>query len=214
MEVIRTSPGGFLIRLSVAVCSTALAVMATGCNDYAEHAGVTTTVQEAVDPFHGEEIVDAALPVLYETVPVADTYRESVFQVRVRKDSIQRFKCSQCHATGVQLDNDATGVAHGDIEKMHGKKDDPLACFTCHNENERDFLLSEKGEKIDPDHSYLLCGRCHFREANDWIGGAHGKRISYWAGPRVVQNCTYCHDPHAPKIASQWPATYSPPLEE
>lgn len=214
MEIIRTTPGGFLLRLSVVIFSVALAVMATGCNEFAEHAGVTTAVQEAVAPFHGEEILDMVSPVSDKTVPVVDSYRESIFHVVVRKDDIKRFKCSSCHITGTPPVNDTAGIVHGNIERMHGKKSDPLACFTCHMENERDFLLSEKGEKIDLDHSYQLCGRCHFRETNDWIGGAHGKRISNWAGPRVVQNCTYCHNPHAPKIPSQWPATYSRPLDE
>ncbi len=54
-----------------------------------------------------------------------------------------------------------------------------------------------RGQKIDFDHSYQLCGQCHFRQKRDWLGGAHGKRETYWAGERVVRNCTSCHNPHS-----------------
>jgi cytochrome c2 len=46
------------------------------------------------------------------------------------------------------------------------------------------------------------------------VGGAHGKRISYWAGQRVVKNCTACHDPHSPRFKKRWPVIYSPPLSK
>ncbi|MGB5884125.1 MAG: hypothetical protein WBG28_08515, partial [Desulfobulbales bacterium] len=71
-----------------------------------------------------------------------------------------------------------------------------------------------EGKQIDFDHSYLLCGQCHFRPKRDWLGGAHGKRVTYWAGKRVVMNCTSCHNPHSPAFKTKMPETYSLPLDE
>ena len=41
----------------------------------------------------------------------------------------------------------------------------------------------------------------------------HGKRVSNWAGERVVFNCATCHDPHSPRFEKRFPATYSVPLD-
>ena len=106
----------------------------------------------------------------------------------------------------------AAEIAHGDIILDHGGQDKPLSCYTCHKKDERDFLVTEEGSKMDMDHSYQMCGQCHFRQKKDWVGGAHGKRVSYWTGTRVVKPCTSCHDPHSPHFEKQWPKTYSPPL--
>jgi formate-dependent nitrite reductase cytochrome c552 subunit len=105
-------------------------------------------------------------------------------------------------------------MAHGEIVLHHGSQARPLSCYTCHNKEVRDFLVTEQGTKIDMDHSYQMCGQCHFRQKKDWVGGAHGKRISYWAGKRVVKNCASCHDPHSPRFKKRWPVIYSPPLSK
>ena len=98
-----------------------------------------------------------------------------------------------------------------EIKVTYGDKGKPLACDTCHNQDNRDFLVTSKGSKIDLDHVYDMCGQCHFRQKKDWIGGAHGKRVVYWAGERVVKNCTSCHNPHSPRFEKRWPQTYSVP---
>ena len=56
---------------------------------------------------------------------------------------------------------------------------------------------------LDPvplNESYRLCAQCHFIQVEAWSGGAHGKRLDTWRGPRVVMNCTDCHNPHDPGI--------------
>jgi hypothetical protein len=127
---------------------------------------------------------------------------------------MQRFKCSQCHNNKPVKVARAAEIAHGHITLKHGSESRPLSCYTCHKKDERDFLVTEQGTKIDMDHSYQMCGQCHFRQKKDWVGGAHGKRISYWAGQRVVKNCTGCHDPHSPRFKKRWPVIYSPPLSK
>ncbi len=98
-----------------------------------------------------------------------------------------------------------------DIKIIHGGTNEPLPCYTCHSKINRDFLNTSKNNKIDFNHVYEMCGECHFRQKKDWIGGAHGKRVTYWAGERVVKNCTSCHAPHSPRFKKRWPATYSAP---
>ena len=194
--------------------STAMLILCSGWLTYSSGGGVTQIYKNATAPFDDKENVGATLSTPGGIVAVKRPYQCGLFWAETRSDKIERFKCSQCHNDEkVRIDR-AAEVAHGIIALDHGGREKPLSCFTCHKENERDFLESEKGVKIDMDHSYLLCDQCHFRQAKDWVGGAHGKRISNWAGKRVIKNCTSCHDPHSPLFKRRWPQTYSPPLQK
>jgi hypothetical protein len=172
--------------------------------------GVIQTIKNATAPFDDEKHVDAVLMITEKKFPVHTRYRTEPFWTETRKDKMQRFECSQCHNNKSVTIVGAAAMAHGKIVLVHGGQDKPLSCYTCHNKDERDFLVTEEGSKIDMDHSYQMCGQCHFRQKKDWVGGAHGKRISYWAGQRVIKNCTSCHDPHSPRFEKRWPKTYSP----
>jgi len=178
---------------------------------YSGSGGVVQTFKSATAPFNDER-VDSVPLLPINTVIVKTQYQGGRFWTGTRKDKIERFKCSQCHNNKDVTIARATAIAHGAIVLDHGGLQKPLSCFTCHKKDERDFLMTEEGSKIDMDHSYQMCGQCHFRQRKDWVGGAHGKRISHWAGKRVVQNCTSCHDPHSPLFKKRWPATYSRPL--
>jgi formate-dependent nitrite reductase cytochrome c552 subunit len=182
-----------------------------GWSAYSGSGGVVQTFKNATTPFNDEKVI--SIPSLPKNIVlVKANYQGGRFWAEARKDLIERFRCSQCHNNKDVTIARAAEMAHGDIVLDHGGKEKPLSCFTCHKEDERDFLMTEAGSKIDMDHSYQMCGQCHFRQKEDWVGGAHGKRISYWAGRRVVQNCTSCHDPHSPLFKKRWPATYSRPL--
>jgi len=176
--------------------------------------GVMQTINSATTPLDDGKRVDSVLPVPSNTVPVKTKYLGRLFRTETRKDKIERFKCSQCHNNKEVKITRAAEIAHGDIVVVHGGQGKPLACLTCHKEDERDYLVTELGSRVDMDHSYQMCGRCHFRERRDWVGGAHGKRVSYWAGERIVKNCTSCHDPHSPLFEKRWPKTYSPPFNK
>jgi formate-dependent nitrite reductase cytochrome c552 subunit len=181
---------------------------------YSTEGGVVEIYKNATAPVDDEKQVNAALTLPVPSVLVTEKYRGGRFRTETRKDKIQRFKCSQCHNNKPVKIARAAEIAHGEIALNHGSEARPLSCYTCHKKDERDFLITEEGTKIDMDHSYQMCGQCHFRQKKDWVGGAHGKRISYWAGQRVVKNCTGCHDPHSPRFKKRWPATYSPPLSK
>lgn len=187
----------------------ALLLILSVLNANAIQDGVVETIKNATAPFN--ERFDPAPPLPDDAILVKEKYQGERFWTETRKDKVERFKCSQCHNNKKVTIAKAAEMAHGDIVLVHGGKKKPLQCFTCHSEDERDVLVTEKGLKVDMDHSYQMCGQCHFRQKKDWVGGAHGKRVSYWAGQRVVKNCTACHDPHSPLFEKRWPKTYSPP---
>lgn len=145
-------------------------------------------------------------------VPVAG---EGKFDVAARSAAIERFPCSRCHdrpLTQVQQAAAAAGkkAAHWEIKLNHAAAG-VMACDSCHHTNANtDSLHTLRGDAISFDHSYQLCGQCHSRQLADWTGGAHGKRLGGWAPPRVVQNCTGCHDPHSPRLKSRWPSVAAP----
>jgi hypothetical protein len=189
-------------------------VIFSGWYAYSGQGGVIQIYKNATAPFDDEKSVDSVLPLADKTVLVKEPYQGGRFWTVTRKDKLERFKCSQCHKNKDVTVAQAAEIAHGDIVLVHGGQDKPLSCFTCHKEDERDFLETEVGVKVDMNHSYQLCGQCHFRQKKDWVGGAHGKRVSYWAGKRVIKNCVACHDPHSPLFEKRWPKTYSLPLSK
>ena len=191
-----------------------LVVMLSGLSAYSDQGGVTEIYKNASAPFDDQVSAASVIALPKDTVLVRTPYQEGRFWTETRKEKMERFKCSQCHNNKPVSVPNAAEMAHGDIALNHGSPDKPLSCYTCHNKEERDFLVTEAGTKIDMDHSYQMCGQCHFRQKKDWVGGAHGKRLSYWAGPRVVTNCASCHNPHSPRFEKRWPVTYSPPFKK
>jgi hypothetical protein len=165
-------------------------------------------IDKATEPYDNTTI-DSVQPLNNETVLARERYQGGTFRVLARKKQIERFRCSSCHNDKPVTVNAGAELTHGDIQLNHGQPGS-LSCIDCHHPQKRDFLEDKKGNTIDLDHSYQLCGQCHFRQKSDWVGGAHGKRAEYWAGERVVFNCTSCHNPHSPRFEKRFPATYSP----
>ncbi len=174
---------------------------------------VTDRISHATEPYDSMSIT-TAYPLTDKTVQAKEKYQGGSFKVLARKDKISRFRCSVCHNDKPIEVKDAFQFTHSDIQLNHGLGTNQLTCNECHSIEKRDFLVDKEGGKIDFDHSYQLCGKCHFRQKRDWLGGAHGKRETYWAGERVVRNCTTCHNPHSPAFPTKMPATYSLPLDE
>ncbi|MBU0970504.1 MAG: hypothetical protein KKC20_07645 [Proteobacteria bacterium] len=174
---------------------------------------VASRVKKATQKLDKAHQVDATIPVPKNIVRATMEYQGGAFFTEARKSEIKRFKCSSCHNNKQVSILNAADISHADIKVNHGDKEAPLACNTCHSSDDRDFLVTSKTSKIDLDHVYDMCGQCHFRQKKDWIGGAHGKRVTYWAGERVVKNCTSCHNPHYPRFEKRWPKTYSVPLK-
>jgi hypothetical protein len=126
------------------------------------------------------------------------------FQVRSREAAITKFPCQKCHRES--LERVATPrKAHWDVELRHASES-VMACSTCHLGSDLNSLRTLAGTPVSFDRSDRLCAQCHSRQATDWAGGAHGKRVGGWAPPRVVQTCVECHNPHAPAWDKRWPA--------
>lgn len=174
---------------------------------------VGSRIKNAFQKMAPDAQVDVTIPLPKNAVQANVEYQGGTFFTETRKNEIKRYQCSTCHNNKPVLMDNAAKISHADIQVVHGDPGAPLACNTCHHPDDRDFLVTSKGTKIDLDHAYEMCGQCHFRQKKDWIGGAHGKRVTYWAGERVVKNCTSCHNPHSPRFEKRWPATYSVPLK-
>lgn len=181
----------------------------SGCDSVSNHQGVMELVRSAETPVQqNTETVPVSPEPLVLVREQADGKR---FYTRTRKDKMERFQCSSCHNGDKAAINEAKEVAHGNIILRHAAARTPDACDTCHNMQDRDLLNTGTGTKVDFDHSYQMCGTCHFRQKSDWIGGVHGKRIQNWEGTRAVFNCTGCHNPHSPRFTKRWPTTFSQP---
>ncbi|MCP4339875.1 MAG: hypothetical protein GY799_13535 [Desulfobulbaceae bacterium] len=188
-----------------------LMVLADSQPGAASETSLLDTIKNVDEPFDDRSVTQVR-PIVQPTVLAREDYQGGAFRVLARKQDIERYKCSSCHTDKEVRGKSAFELTHGNVVINHGQEGSALSCIDCHHPEELDFLEDKKGRKIDFDHSYQLCGQCHFRQKRDWLGGAHGKRVSYWAGDRVIFNCTTCHDAHAPKFAKRFPATYSAPL--
>jgi hypothetical protein len=140
-----------------------------------------------------------------ETVSFREGEGGDTFHVLDRRPSIRRFPCSECHATQGSPAGDRR--AHFGIVLDHA----PAAvmnCATCHGSAmAADSLALMGGGRMAFELSHRLCAQCHFEQARDFLGGAHGKRVHGWQGRRVLQSCVSCHDPHAPALPKRFPST-------
>lgn len=150
-------------------------------------------------------------------VPVPAEDGHAAFAVAARTPKLQQYPCVKCHRDGV-LEREQKD-AHWRIKLQHAPEA-AMSCRSCHGAprrfgapagqgtNEMQALVSLEGQPIDYNRVDRLCAQCHFQQARDWRGGAHGKRKGGWAPPRVATACTGCHDPHAPAFPQRWPTTY------
>ena len=133
----------------------------------------------------------------------------SSFFVKERIGLMERQPCDQCHQGvspgSLPIKDKTTRRAHWDIDLKHPTI--AKNCNLCHEISGE--LQTINKEPVAFNHSYRVCAQCHSSQFADWKGGAHGKRLGGWSGPRIVENCTGCHDPHAPKFEVRPPATYA-----
>ena len=168
-----------------------LLVIFAGWTAYSDEGGVVQIYKKATVPFDDEKKVDSVLSLPEKTILVQTPYQGGLFWTETRKDKMERYRCNDCHNNKYVAVSQAAEITHGDIVLDHGGQEKPLSCFTCHKEDERDFLTTEKGVQIDMDHSYQMCGQCHFRQ----------KKIG-WVVPTVNASLT--------GPANGWSKTVSP----
>lgn len=158
------------------------------------------------DSTHAEpaQIDITELLVEYQTVEV-ETDSEPSFHVLARTDEIEKYPCASCHETPLDETLSAEIDPHWDIIPNHASTD-VMSCVTCHGTENFDTLYTLADTPVEFDHSYQVCAQCHDPQYDDWLGGAHGKRLEGWAEPRVIENCVGCHNPHDPAWDKRWPA--------
>lgn len=210
-EIRKKGPG---VAASGVLAAAICAVLSLGISAQAgaSEGGLLDRIKEVEAPFDNRTVVQAQ-PVVAPTVLAKEEHEGAPIKVLARKQAIERYPCSSCHNDKKVLAKNTYALTHGSIVLNHGREGAGLSCIDCHHPDQREFLEDKKGRKIDFDHSYQLCGQCHFRQKRDWLGGAHGKREKNWAGERVIYNCASCHDPHSPRFEKRFPATYSVPLD-
>ena len=132
-----------------------------------------------------------------------------LFSVARRINKIGQYPCTACHEIPLAQPSPSdlsSRWMHTDIQLHHAVS---MTCQTCHNYDQMNTLQSPDSQApLSFDHSYNQCGQCHFQQLRDWRGGAHGKRLAGWQGKRVVQNCSGCHDPHAPTFVQRTPMLF------
>jgi hypothetical protein len=150
---------------------------------------------------------NALKTVLSHPVELGKNTHSQPFFVANRTEKMTQFACSNCHEE--PLPERTEGLSrhpfmHVDIELQHASAE-AMDCRTCHNEQKMDTLKLNDGTEVSFNHAYKTCMQCHFQQGEDWIGGAHGKRLDSWRGKRVVMNCTECHNPHKPAFEQRFP---------
>ena len=126
--------------------------------------------------------------------------------------------CVECHPPNdpVKLEYDDSGnvkmpKAHEGLLAMgHGRstRNNNNSCFNCHDRDQLNQLHTPDGDKLKFDQATQLCAGCHGTTYRDWMAGAHGRTSGHWdrtAGPFERQECTSCHDPHAPRFTGLIP---------
>jgi hypothetical protein len=159
--------------------------------------------ERATSSFGAPDQEPAAVTILVSSPATAFAGPDGTgFEVTLRTTEVTQYPCSACHQARVVpgLEPDE----HADIRPVHPEKVG-LTCGTCHDEGNPALLTLQNGEAASLDEAYRLCAQCHYSQADDWAGGAHGKRLAAWQGRRVVMSCTGCHDPHDPLFEDRIP---------
>jgi len=173
----------------------------TGCKHDGSpgHASLMDTIQESTRPNRNaglsSDVGGAALVEVEHTPGML---------IRSREAALEKFPCQSCHIDLAKVSREQR-KAHWQVELKHASET-VMQCSTCHFETDVNRLRTIAGKPVGFDHSYQICGQCHSKQAEDWAGGAHGKRVGGWAPPRVAQTCVECHNPHSPGWSKRWPA--------
>jgi hypothetical protein len=203
--------GGCRSGALAAVTAIWLGALSLACHGgpRGEHASVLSTVREAGEP--GASGGVSSTPMLGD----ADVVEAHVspgtppFGVLARTPRLTKAPCANCHTVPLEAmrwdGSDGRATAHWQVRLVHASAQ-VMTCTTCHAASGLDRLRTLTGAEVSFDHAYEICAQCHSTQKADWEGGAHGKRAGGWAPPRVIYNCTECHNPHRPAFDTRWPA--------
>ncbi len=150
------------------------------------------------------------------------TVRVSAKQLLASGGDTSGQDCYACHEKGKtpQVHIDKQGKVklpseHEDLVVHHGRNDRNNHCFNCHDPNNLDHFVTKNGSYLKLQEGTLLCASCHGPTFRDWEVGVHGRMSGFWNkanGDVTRQDCTSCHDPHAPAFPPVKPAPGPHPL--
>lgn len=157
-------------------------------------------------PYHGNLTSEELLA---GTDLIKITEGDYTFLIPERKGQIKSFACIECHIKPLeQMGSHNEKRAHWDIKLNHAQVE-IMNCATCHNPDNMNNLKSLTDKDIDINLSHKLCAQCHSTQFQDWLGGAHGKKVAGWAPPRASMTCVNCHNPHSPGFEKRWPVQFN-----
>lgn len=170
----------------------------------------------------GKPVPLAAVPPVNAAFTNTATVRMSAAErVRTGKD-VDSFDCYVCHEKKnppklkfTKENHIVLPDEHKDLVMQHGRNNRNDNCYNCHDPENLDRLKTRDGRVLKFEEGSLLCANCHGPTYRDWEVGIHGRTSGYWSrrqGEIKRQNCTDCHDPHAPAFASLSPAPGPHPL--
>jgi len=106
--------------------------------------------------------------------------------------------CARCHADRELMTRRRITIPAAVAlyqKSVHGRSDSARAatCNDCH-ESHRLKPARDPSSSIHPDNVAATCGRCHTREAADYVASVHGTGRA--RGVRQSPTCTDCHGEH------------------
>jgi len=124
-------------------------------------------------------------------------------------DKPSRVPCATCHAERRPADGTnltmSAGPPHQGITVEHGGQ----PCQGCHEPPDYERFRRQSGVPLQYRDVMDLCAQCHGRQKRDFEHGAHGGMNGFWdlnLGPRQLNHCLDCHDPHKPASRQVEPA--------
>ena len=200
------------MSLRLLLVSIPFLFMLTGCGGEThaetphENAAIVDQVKKHTGPNdNGGVRIDDAFSDRLVTVEL----KGQKFAIQSREGSIDKFPCQRCHKVPLaQMKHDGKdgkAKAHWNIALKHADQQ-VMSCATCHLEGDLNQLRMLANQPVSLDSSYRVCAQCHSKQAADWAGGAHGKRVGGWAPPRVAKTCAECHNPHSPAWDHRYPS--------
>ena len=182
--------------------SVALLTFLTGCAHH-ESQSLLHKVREANETTQLTLALDSKPKVPADNQP---------FLIHSREATLATFPCQRCHKLPLaQMKHDGKDgkpKAHWNLKLRHAT-DAVMNCATCHDAANLNQLKSLTNKPISLNQSAQLCAQCHSKQATDWAGGAHGKRLAGWAPPRLSKTCVECHNPHQPQWDKRAPVHVS-----
>jgi hypothetical protein len=173
--------------------------------DDSENTNEVNTVVEAATSAAEKSVSHPALVAEYKALRFEG---RSPPKVPPRQQKLVFYPCSQCHKYWQTnpIPHELAPVHR--VGLNHGQN--RFWCLTCHDDEDRDSLHTERDGKVGFNESWRVCGQCHAKRQKDWYFGAHGKRVNGWQEEPVRYNCTHCHNPHFPPFEKRQPQPKPP----